>query len=417
MTERRIYIVGAGVSGLVAAIELEKAGYSPVILEASDHIGGRIRTLTKDAYLLDVGFQVLLTSYPEAQLYLNYETLRLRKFQPGAVVFKPGDTFAIYDPLRNPFKLLNMAFSKVGTIFDKYRMFTLTKELKEKQLEAIFLEPEITTLQYLKIRGFSDKIIKYFFKPFFKGIFLEPYLETSSRMFEFVFKMFATGHAAIPENGMGQIPKQLAANLTQTTFRLNTKVTSIEKNVIRLESGDTLTADEIILTVPPHGILPNYTGAPVTYRKVTNMYFTLQKSFMARPMIGLVPDEKYLINNLLFLTDVSKEYAKDGRALLSVSIIKDVSNETNLVSQVALELETLSGILAEHFKHIETIQVDKALPVLNNIKYVLPAHHQQWNDHLFLAGDHLLNASINGAMAAGRKAAAALLSNLHQHPV
>ncbi len=412
MTERKIYIVGAGISGLVAAIELENAGHSPIILEAADHIGGRVRTIERDAYLLDVGFQVLLTAYPEAQLYLDYEALKLKKFHPGAIVFKPGDSFSIHDPLRKPFKMLNMAFSKVGTLLDKFRMYTLTKELKDKHVEAIFQAPETTTMQYLRERGFSDRIIKYFFKPFFKGIFLEPYLETSSRMFEFVFKMFSTGYAAIPENGMGEIPKQLAGRLKQTTFRLNTKVKTIEKNVIQLESGDTITADDIILTVPPHGIIPNYTGVPLNYRKVTNLYFTLQKSFIASPMIGLVPDEHYLINNLLFLTDLSKAYAKDGRALLSVSIVNDLVNEANLEGKVALELEALSGIKAEHFKHLETIHIEKALPVISNLKYALPSHHQQWHDHLYLAGDHLLNASINGAMISGRKAAEALLKKL-----
>lgn len=412
MNERKIYIVGAGISGLVAAIELENAGHSPIILDASNHIGGRVHTLEKDAYLLDLGFQVLLTSYPEAQLYLDYDALKLKKFQPGAVIFKPGDNFSIHDPLRNPLKMLNMAFSKVGTIFDKYKMYILTKELKDKHVEAIFQAPETTTIKYLKDRGFSDRIIKYFFRPFFKGIFLEPYLETSSRMFEFVFKMFSTGYAAVPENGMGEIPKQLSGRLKQTTFRLNTKVKTIEKNVIHLESGDTITADDIILTIPPHGIIPNYTGASMNYRKVTNLYFTLQKSFIARPMIGLVPDEHYLINNLLFLTDLSKAYAKDGRALLSVSIVNGRAEEANLEEKVALELEALSGIKAEHFKHLETIHIDKALPIMNNLKYALPSHHQQWHDHLFLAGDHLLNASINGAMLSGRKAAEALLNNL-----
>ncbi len=409
MTDRKIYIIGAGISGLVAAIELENAGHSPVILEAGNHIGGRVRTIEKDAYLLDVGFQVLLTAYPEAQIYLDYEALDLKKFQPGAIIFKPGDTFSIHDPLRNPLKMLNMAFSKVGTLLDKFRMYILTKELRDKPLDAIFQTPETSTIQYLRDKGFSDKIIKYFFKPFFKGIFLEPFLETSSRMFEFVFKMFATGYAAVPEKGMGEIPKQLAGRLKQTTIRLNTKVKTIEKNVIHLESGDTITADDIILTVPPNGIIPNYSGAPLQYRKVTNLYFTLQKSFIARPMIGLVPDDHYLINNLLFLTDLSKSYAKDGRALLSVSIVDDLANEANLEGKVALELETISGIKAEHFKHLETIHVDKALPVINNVKYALPSHHQQWHDHLFLAGDHLLNASINGAMLSGRKAAEALL--------
>ena len=103
-----IYIVGAGISGLIAAYELERAGYSPIILEASDGVGGRVRTDEFKGYLLDRGFQVLLTAYPEAQRYLDYETLNLKRFNPGAIILRPGNSFSIHDPLRNPLKLLNI---------------------------------------------------------------------------------------------------------------------------------------------------------------------------------------------------------------------------------------------------------------------------------------------------------------------
>ena len=55
----KIYIVGAGVSGLVAAQVLENQGYQPVILEASDRAGGRVKTDIKKGFQLDHGFQVV----------------------------------------------------------------------------------------------------------------------------------------------------------------------------------------------------------------------------------------------------------------------------------------------------------------------------------------------------------------------
>ena len=53
-------IIGAGVSGLVAAIELEKAGFTPLILEATDCIGGRLKSDLESELPLDHGFQVYL---------------------------------------------------------------------------------------------------------------------------------------------------------------------------------------------------------------------------------------------------------------------------------------------------------------------------------------------------------------------
>ena len=73
-----IYIVGAGISGLIAAYELEKAGYAPVILEKSDSIGGRVQTVSVNGFDLDLGFQVLLSSYPLVNKYLDMSVLRLK---------------------------------------------------------------------------------------------------------------------------------------------------------------------------------------------------------------------------------------------------------------------------------------------------------------------------------------------------
>ena len=135
MEEKKIYIIGAGLSGLVAALELEKAGLSPVILEASDRVGGRMKTDEIDGFRLDHGFQVLNTAYPEAKKYLDLHALQLKTFDPGAVIFDGKDSYVITDPLRNPLKIVGMAFSKVGTFLDKVKMFSLTQELKKKSNE------------------------------------------------------------------------------------------------------------------------------------------------------------------------------------------------------------------------------------------------------------------------------------------
>lgn len=408
-SEKSVYIIGAGISGLVAAIELEKAGYFPVILEASDGIGGRVKTVEAYGYLLDQGFQVLLTAYPELDRYLDLGKLNLKKFKPGAIIFEGGeDSFAVYDPIRNPLKLFSMAFSKVGTAWDKYKMYSLTKALKEKRIEEIFDSPQQSTLAYLKNYGFSERIIHNFFKPFFRGIFLEEKLSTSSAMFEFVFKMFGEGYAAVPEKGMGQISQQLYAQLEHTQVRFQTKVSSIEKNTIHLASGNQLTADQVIIATAPNEII----GKKILdYHKVTNLYFTLQQSFIGKPMIGLVPNEDYMINNLVFMTDVSKRYSSDGRALLSVSITKDIEGVESIENQVATELEELTGINANHFEHIKTFAIDKALPILSEVKNTLPLQHVKLYDNVYLAGDHLLNGSINAAMTSGRLAAKTLMAN------
>lgn len=407
--DQKIYIIGAGISGLIAAYELERAGYSPVILEASDMAGGRVRTDEYDGFLLDRGFQVLLTAYPEAQRYLDYNDLNLKQFDPGAIILQPGNSFTIDDPLRYPSKLINMAFSPVGTLMDKVKIYQLTQMLKQKTEKEIFLEPSTTTLQFLKDYGFSEKIINNFFKPFFKGIFLENELSTSSRMFKFVFKMFSLGHASIPENGMQAIPEQLKNKLTKSQFKFNTPVERVEGRKIYLVTGEDLEADSIIIATRPDKILKQLQGQFKPFRKVINLYFSLSHSFIAQPKIALVSDDKFLINNLVFMTDVSKAYSKNDKALLSVSITKPVEVNDKLAKMIAKELSALTKINAEYFEHLQTYEIEEALPQVEDMGYSLDSGNTKIHDGVFLAGDYLLNGSINAAMTAGRKAAEAIV--------
>jgi protoporphyrinogen oxidase len=200
-----IHIVGAGISGLIAAKVLEENGFSPVIIESSNRAGGRVKTDIIDGYQLDRGFQVLLTDYPAAKKFLDFDALALQKFVPGAAIFYNGKKSIMGDAFRDSSLLFSTIFSNAGSIVDKLKVLKLNNQLKKKKLHAIFLDEEKTTYQYLIDFGFSDKIISRFFKPFFGGIFLESELTTSSRMFEFVYKMFGEGLAVLPKEGIEDI--------------------------------------------------------------------------------------------------------------------------------------------------------------------------------------------------------------------
>jgi len=130
-------------------------------------------------------------------------------------------------------------------------------------------------------------------------------------------------------------------------------------------------------------------------------------------MIALVPDKNFLINNLVFMTDVNPSYSEDKTALLSVSVIDTVDDKDGLVGLVSIELEALTGIQAKHFKHIKTYEITNALPDIKELKNEGKQQHLKVNDNIYLAGDYLFNASINAAMASGRKAAEALMMNLN----
>jgi protoporphyrinogen oxidase len=344
---------------------------------------------------------------------LDFQALHLKNFDPGAVIFEGKISYLITDPLRNPLKLVGMAISRVGSFLDKIKIFTLTQTLKKKSVEEIFAEPSVTTLQYLTDYGFSEAIIANFFTPFFRGIFLEKNLETSSRMFEFVFKMFSQGNAAVPAKGMGEIPEMIKRQLTRTTLLLNTPVAAVEGSKVVLVDGSTLDADRVIVAVQPDRLMRQLEGQFAAPRQVINMYFAAQKSFIGRPMIGLLAGN-HLINNLVFLDDVSKEYAPSGKSLLSVTVLESDLGEKELIKAVLAELETISGVKSGQFKHLKTYRIPHALPKVEDLRYSMQATESKVLDQVFLAGDYLLNGSINAAMTAGRTAAEAVIHSLAQ---
>lgn len=203
-SEKKVLIVGGGLAGLACAIRLHQSGARPLIFEGSDGVGGRVRTDEVDGFLLDRGFQVFLDAYPEAGALLDMDKLDLRAFRPGALIYQTSGMRRIMDVLREPRHLIESALAPVGSLADKLRVARLRWRLMRLSTEEIAGHEDMTTESYLKHAGFSPAMIDGFFRSFYGGIFLERELQTSSRMFEFTFKMFSQGSATLPSRGMGK---------------------------------------------------------------------------------------------------------------------------------------------------------------------------------------------------------------------
>ena len=398
-----IHIIGGGISGLIAARVLEEYGLSATIIEATDRLGGRVKTDVVDGYSLDHGFQVLLTAYPAAKKYLDFDALALQEFLPGSAIFKNGKQKIIGDPLRNLSLLLPTLFSGIGTVNDKLKILALNRRLKKKSIQNIFAEKEQTTLAYLENIGFSETIITDFFIPFFSGIFLENKLETSSRMFEFVYKMFGEGNAALPKDGIQAIPKQLFEKLKNTTCVFNTKVKSVENGSIKLESGETLKSNFTIIATQASGLVSNLKNQATLWKSCDTLYFEVAKREIKKPLIGLIAAPNALINNIFYHTSLQTS-ATATKELLSVTVI-DRQNLTNkqLVTEVQKELKELCNIDSCTF--IKQYNIPMALPNLQDIQYEMLPSETRLTETIFLAGDTQLNGSLNAAMIAGERAA------------
>ena len=384
-----IAIIGGGIAGLVAAINIENAGEECMIIEKNSFLGGRVASDQVGELFLDHGFQVLLTDYPYAEKYLDYSLLELKEFQPGAIIYKDGKSTKFGDPLRDFSAILPTFFSWAGSYGDKLKVYQLSKELQLKPVKEIFEEAEKSTLAYLHDFGFSPRIIDNFFKPFFGGIFLESELATSSRMFEFVFKMFGNGAAAIPAEGMAAIPAQLRQQLKKTKIVLNAECEVLDDGHLKL-NGEKLA---------PKGIIKAY-AEKGEWQSCSTFYFNVNNRVLKGNIIGLNAEKGSLVNSFYYLDDQT----------LSVTSLAEGSTG-NIEQKIIKELDRKLGIKGANL--LKRFDIPRSLPILHDINQKDNSGcHKIGEITIAYAGDHLNYGSLNAAMHSGEMAANAVLDKI-----
>jgi phytoene dehydrogenase-like protein len=402
MSNRKVFIIGGGLAGLCCARRLNESGVSFQLLEASDDVGGRARTDEVDGFLLDRGFQVLLTAYPEAQEVLDYDALNLARFAPGALVRYRGKFHRFADPWRSPRHVIATAISPIGTLLDKLRVARLRSRVCRGALDGLLERPETTTIDALRDAGFSAQIIEPFFRPFLGGVFLDHELVTSSRMFEFVFRMFASGEATLPSQGMGAIARQLADQLPEASLRTGASVESLDGTTVRLTTGEVLEAGAVVVACEAPGAAKLLGDtSPPSGQSVTCLYFAADRPPVAERILVLNGDGDGPVNNLCVPSKVAPTYAPENQSLVSVTVLGTPSGDVE--AEVREQLQNWFGA-EDRIPYALPSQIPPALsPVAKSVA--------RGND-IFLCGDYLDTASIQGAMISGRRAAESVLSSI-----
>jgi phytoene dehydrogenase-like protein len=427
-----VVIVGAGLAGLCCAVRLERAGLSVKLLEAEDAPGGRIRTDQVDGFRLDRGFQILLTGYPEIGQHFDVRALRLRRFSNGALVRHGGRFHHLSDPFRGSLgNALSIAVDPVVTFSDKLRVVRLRWLVKQGESADLFKKPEMTTIEFLEEYGFSSKIVDRFFAPFLAGIFLERELTTSSRYFQFLFRMFAYGDAAVPENGMEMLPRQLAVRLRSGTLETNIRVSAIRRNGegFVLEAGKQVSfpARQVVLAVDDRharSLLSNQdegnprksnraVGDLVHWNRTTTFYYAADRTPVDGPLLVLNGDGAAAgpVNHVMVLSQASERYAPPGMHLIAANVIgrapqSDLQTE-QLERDARAQLQRWFGADATRWTVVGGYPIVHALPLCAHAEW------QQSNprvmEGVYMCGDYREIPSIQGALASGRRAAESVL--------
>jgi len=405
-----VVVVGAGVAGLCCARELHAAGLDVLVLERGDRPGGRVRTDEVDGFLLDRGFQVLLTAYPEARRTLDYERLRLRAFESGALVRKDGRFARLADPFRHPFQALESLRGAPGSVPDKLRVARLRRRLSRGSINEILTAPQVTTAEALAREGFSPDLVEAFFRPFLGGIFLDPSLETSSRLFAFILKMFSEGEAALPAAGMEAIPRQLAESLPEAAVHYGATVESVAPGEIVLAGGERIAAASVVVAAegPEAARLTGLVPAPGAHG-VTTLHYAAGSSPLDEPILVLNGEGDGPVNDLCVPSDVAPSYAPPGAALVSATVLGvPPLDDAALDAAVRGQLRGWFGAQVDGWRLLRALRLPFALPAQPPAALTPAERPVRLRESLFVCGDHRDTASLQGAMVSGRRAAAAV---------
>jgi phytoene dehydrogenase-like protein len=427
MQQTKVAIVGGGLAGLCCARQLAASGIACRIFEASDRVGGRVATDRQDGFLLDRGFQVFLTSYPEAQTVLDYDALELASFRSGALVHCDGKNRRVVDAWRQPLAALWSLRSPVLPLRDIPRIVALRRRAlrsaalgPDKALAApadVTAPADLTAAAYLEQLGFSAAALQRFFRPFFGGVTLDTALAVPARYFLFLFAMFARGQATLPAKGMQAIPEQLAAALPPDTVQLHAAVTKIEGQTLELANGERHRFEHLVIATEAAAaasLLGATCEAPAS-NSTTTIYYGAERSELHEPILLLNGDASGPVkgavngavngpvNHICFPSDVQPSYAPTGAALASVSMI-GVSDcdDLELDRAVRKQLKPWMSQAVDRWQLLRIDRIHRALPRIANAD---GTGIREVSDAITLCGDHLLSPSIQGAMLAGRRAA------------
>ena len=399
-----VAIIGAGLAGLACAIELQKNNINFQIFEASDGVGGRVRSDVIDGFILDRGFQLYNPSYPEGKRLLNYDALDLKPFIPGVAIRDNKRLRIVVDPFRAKGFKLNLLKDIPGNPLSYLGLLRYFLSYLVTSDAQIATTKDISASDSLIKSGVRGNLLEKLLRPFLKGVFLESELKTSRKFLDVVLKTFLRGIPSVPAQGMQVISDQLASKLPMEKISLNTKIIKIEGNKLQTENEEII-AKKIVVATDPTTAISWLNLEEKIMHTVTTWYFKADQRVAelvkGKPILFVDASNNGPLANAVVLTNAASSYAPPGQVLVSASAISPHQNAD--LESVKKHLSVIFGLDTNSWQLIKQYQIKEALASMYPPFSLINSN--QISEDLFVAGDHRATSSIQGALLSGTNAA------------
>ncbi len=370
-------VVGAGLAGITAARTVQQAGNSVLLLEASDQVGGRVRSDVVDGFICDRGFQVINPKYPQVvksnvikELDFKYISGKIRLADEQ---IKVGYSLSTFSP-------------KLGSINQKLRFLKFVASPKVKNEKSFgHYATEFPDL-YQKV-----------LKPFLSGVFLTDPQEIAADVAQEILRSFVKSLPGVPAAGVGEFSRALAKPIQN--LKLNESVQSVSNGQVTTNQG-TYRGRYVIVATDPTTAAQLLSGVQLPKMlSSTTAYFATNQ--LPSDSKNLVVSSKSKLVNSIVISQVSKKYAPDGQHLVSATSLSPITE-----SVFRKELAEIWQMSTHSWEYVARYEIKQSLPA--HLPGVRKTKSAKFSDQIYLAGDHMAVPSQQGAMQSGFLAARAI---------
>lgn len=382
-------VIGAGLAGLSAALQIQKAGREVIVLEAAERAGGRVQSDSIDGFTCDRGFQLINAKYPELVALNVLGKLDFRFADRAINVAIDNKLHRLGDPRRYPLSAFDLA---TGSVLEKLAL-----------IKALMGKPEANqSIEEYLIRAGLGKTFERVLKPFLQGVYLTDLANVFAPAGLEIMKTFISGKPGLPRDGVGAISVALASQISD--LRLGVTVNSIRAGKVLTTAGE-IAASEIIIATDSTTAAQLLDLTSVTkLAACTTWYHSAPTTPVSHGQLIVDGQNRGAVINTLVISNFIPEYAPVGRNLISSTTELGVTE-----SEVRRHLATMYNCDNRDWELVAKYEIPAALPI--GAKVITQPIQSRVRDGIYLAGDGQISPSQNGALKSGRLAALALLAN------